>query len=157
MSLYKLVVLIHVLAALAIAASAFGGAVVRAVGKRAPDLAGKVTSLRIALRLVRFFGLPGSAVAGLTGLWMVYVRPELHRAGWAHASIALWVALFSTALLYSLPRLRQTLAAAEASLAAGAPSDELKRLASARAPGIVADLTALGVVVFVVLMVLQPF
>jgi hypothetical protein len=49
------------------------------------------------------------------------------------------------------------LAAGEASLAAGAPTDELKRLAADKLPGIVADLQALGLVLLVLLMAFKPF
>ena len=44
-----------------------------------------------------------------------------------------------------------------ASLAAGAPSDELKRLTAMKAPAIVADLQALSLVLLTLLMVLKPF
>ena len=151
--------LVHVLSALWLSAAAFGGTVVRAAGKRAPDLAGTVHSLRIAHRLVSVFGLPGSIVAGVTGLLLLFYgpRPFGFEPGWVHASVGLWVVLLGLNLFYNFPRLAKTLAAAEASLEAGAPSDELKRLTASKAPGIIADLTALGVVIFVVLMVMKPF
>ena len=156
-SLYLWLKLIHVAAALWLAASAFGGAVVRAVAKRTPDLAGKVVAMRIGARIGMVFGLPGSIVAGLTGIYMVIRAPALLEMGWVHASITLWVLLLAANTLYSIPRGKRMLAAAEASLAAGAPTDELKRLASAKAPGMIADLNALGVLIFLVLMVLKPF
>ena len=151
------VLVVHVLAALWLAVSAFGGSVVRAAGRRAPDLAGKVAALRIGWRLVSIFGLPGSIVAGLTGLYLLDIGGWGFKAGWVHVSVTLWVLLVGLSLLYTAPRLRRTLAAAEASLSAGAPSEEFRRLASARLPRLLADLTALGVVIFVVLMVLKPF
>ncbi|HEX9799902.1 MAG TPA: DUF2269 family protein [Thermoanaerobaculia bacterium] len=151
--------LVHVLSALWLSAAAFGGTVVRAAGKRAPDLAGKVGALRIAHRLASVFGLPGSILAGLTGLLLLFYGPVPWglKPGWVHASIGLWFVLLGLNLFYNFPRLARTLAAAEASLAAGAPSDELERLTASKAPGIIADLTALGVVIFVVLMVMKPF
>jgi hypothetical protein len=79
------------------------------------------------------------------------------KPGWVHASIGLWLVLLGLNLFYNFPRLAKTLAAAEASLAAGAPSDELERLTASKAPAMIADLTALGVVIFVVLMVMKPF
>jgi uncharacterized membrane protein len=82
---------------------------------------------------------------------------QLPRAGWIHASLTLWVLIISINLFYNFPRLRKTLAAAEASLAAGAPNDEFKRLTASKLPARLADLTALAVVIFVVLMVLRPF
>jgi len=151
--------LVHVLSALWLSAAAFGGTVVRAAGKRAPDLAGKVGALRIAHRLASVFGLPGSILAGLTGLLLLFYGPVPWglKPGWVHASIGLWFVLLGLNLFYNFPRLARTLAAAEASLAAGAPSDELERLTASKAPAMIADLTALGVVIFVVLMVMKPF
>ncbi len=151
------IVLLHVLSALWIAASAFGGAVVRATAKRTPELAGKVAALRIGSRLVNVFGLPGSLVAGATGLFLVMQAPAWMKFGWVHVSITLWVLILATNLFYSMPRLKKLLAAAEASLAAGAPNDEMKHLASAKAPGMIADLNAVAVLIFLFLMVLKPF
>lgn len=151
------VLVLHVLSAFWLAVSAFGGAVVRATGRRSPDLAGKVTSLRIGWRFASVFGLPGSIVAGLTGLYLLDLGGWGFKAGWIHVSVTLWILILALNLAYSFPRLKRTLAAAEASLAAGAPSDEFKRLASAKGPRMLADLTAVAVVVFVLLMVLKPF
>ena len=151
------IVLLHVLSALCIAVSAFGGAVVRATAKRTPELAGKVAAMRIGWRLVTLFGLPGSLAAGATGLYLVMQAPELLKKGWVHVSITLWALILATNLIYSMPRFRKMLAAAEASLAAGAPNEELKRLAAAKAPGMIADLNALAVLIFLFLMVLKPF
>lgn len=151
------IVLLHVLSAFWLTASAFGGTVVRAVGRRAPDFAGKIAAMRIGARLAMVFGMPGSIAAGLTGLLLVFRAPAYLQMGWVHVSITLWVVILATNLFYSLPRMKRLLAAAEASLAAGAPSDEFKRLASSKLPARVADLNALAVVIFVVLMVLKPF
>lgn len=152
-----LILVLHVLSALWLAAAAFGGAVVRAAGRRAPDLAGKVTALRIGWRFASIFGLPGSIVAGLTGLYLLDLRGWGFKPGWVHVSVTLWIVILALNLTYSFPRLKRTVAAAEASLAAGAPSEEFKRLASAKGPRMLADLTAVAVVVFIVLMVLKPF
>ena len=47
--------------------------------------------------------------------------------------------------------------ASRAVFAAGGPSDELRHLTAAKLPGILADLSALGIVVLVILMVVRPF
>jgi uncharacterized membrane protein len=154
---YLALVFVHILSALWLATGAFGGAVARAAGKRAPDLAGKVVALRIGGRLAAIFGLPGAFAAGVTGLWLVWINRTYLQMGWVHVSIALWAVLIGTNVLYNFPRLRRTLAAAEASLAAGAPTDELRRLTAAKAPGIIADLNAVGILIFVLLMVFKPF
>jgi uncharacterized membrane protein len=148
---------LHVLAALWLAAGAFAGAVVRAQTRRAPELAARVQGLRIGWRLVTLCAIPGSVVAGLLGVVLVFRLGFGFKPGWVHASVGLWLLLLGVGLFYSAPRLKRMLAAGEASLAAGAPTDELKRLAADRLPGIVADLQALGLVLLVLLMAFKPF
>lgn len=148
---------LHVLAALWLAAGAFAGAVVRAQTRRAPELAARVQGLRIGWRLVTVCAIPGSVVAGLLGVVLVFRLGYGFKPGWVHASVGLWLLLLGVGLFYSAPRLKRMLAAGEASLAAGAPTDELKRLAAAKLPGIVADLQALGLVLLVLLMAFKPF
>ncbi|MBZ0089337.1 MAG: DUF2269 family protein [Thermoanaerobaculia bacterium] len=148
---------LHVLAALWLAGGAFAGAVVRAQTKRAKELPAKVLGLRIAWRLVTVCAIPGSLVAGVLGLAIVGPLGYGFEPGWVHASLGIWLLALGAGLFYSLPWLKKTLAAAEASLAAGAPSDELKRLTAMKAPGIVADLQALSLVLLTLLMVLKPF
>lgn len=149
--------LVHILAALWLATGAFAGAVVRAQGKRASDLPGKVAALRIGRRLITVFSLPGSLLAGLTGLSLLDPMGIGFRQGWVHASLAIWLLILGLGFLYLAPRQKRLLAAAEASLAAGAPSDELARLSAPALPGILADSTALGVVILAALMALKPF
>ena len=148
---------LHVLAALWLAAGAFAGAVVRAQTRRAPELAAKVQGLRIGWRLVTVCAIPGSVVAGLLGVALAFRLGFGFQRGWVHASVGLWLLLLGVGLFYSAPRLKRMLAAGEASLAAGAPTDELKRLAADKLPGIVADLQALGLVLLVLLMAFKPF
>jgi len=151
---------VHILAAIWLAAGAFAGAVARASARRATDLPSRVAALRIGWRLASIFSVPGAVVAGLTGLSVV--TPLGYgfsgtRVGWIHASITLWAILLGIQLFYLTPRLKRTLAAAEASLQAGAPNEQLGRLTASKTPGIVADIVALGIVVLVALMVLRPF
>lgn len=159
-NLTQLILLVHILSAIWLAVGAFAGAVARAQARRSDDLAGRVAALRIGWRLASIFSVPGAIAAGLTGLSVVtpvgyaFSGP---RVGWIHASIGLWALLLATQLFYLTPRLKKTLAAAEASLAAGAPTEDFTRLAAAKLPGILADVVALGIVVLVALMVLRPF
>lgn len=153
----SILIFVHILSALWLAAGVFGGAVVRAAGRREPELAARVAALRIGWRLAAVFGIPGSLLAGGTGLWLLILMPSLFRAGWIHVSITLWVLLLGLNLLYVFPHLRRTLAAGEASLAAGGPTDELKRLAASAAPRLLADLNAVAILIFVFLMSLKPF
>lgn len=148
---------LHVLAACWLAAGAFGGAVVRAQARRTPDLAGKVAALAIGWRLISVMGIPGSVVAGFTGLALLEPLGYGFKAGWIHASLTIWLLMLSLALFYLAPGLKRTLAAGRASLAAGAPTEEFQRLATAKAPRMLGDFVALGVVLLVLLMVLKPF
>jgi len=149
--------LAHVLAALWLAAGAFAGAVVRAQTRRAGSLAERVFGLRLAWRLLAGFTIPGAAVAGVLGVHLVQARGIGWQEGWVHASLGLWALALLLSVLVLAPRVKRTLGAAEASLEAGLPSEELKRLLAARWPGYVADFNALSVVVLTLLMVLQPF
>ncbi len=148
---------LHVISALWLSVSAFGGAVVRAAARRSPELASKVTCLRIGWRLVSVFGLPGSVVSGLTGLALLGPLGYGFRPGWVHVSVTLWLLLLALNLFYNFPRLKRTLVAAETSLVTGAASIEFKRLVSAKGARWLADLNALAVLIFVLLMVLKPF
>lgn len=148
---------LHVVSAFWLGAGSFAGAVARAQGKRATDLAGKTFALRIGWRLASVFAIPGAIVSGLTGLVIATPLGYGFRAGWIHASLTLWGILILLNLFYLAPRLKRTLTAAEASLAAGAPTPELQRLTSAKHPAILADISALGVVLLILLMVLKPF
>jgi uncharacterized membrane protein len=147
---------LHILAALWLAAGVFAGAVVRAQGKRAADLAGKVYGLRLAWRLTRIYTLPGAVIAGLLGFYLVTARGFGFTARWVQISAVLYLLMLAVTLFYLTPRLRRTLAAGEASLAAGAPTPELQSLAGAKLPGILADVNALGIVVLTFLMVFKP-
>ena len=103
--------------------------------------------MRTGWRLATIFGIPGGIVSGLTGLVLLTPLGYGFRPGWVHASMTLWGVLLLLNLFYLAPRLKKTLAAAEASLAAGAPTVELQRLTSAKHPAILAHISALGVVV----------
>jgi uncharacterized membrane protein len=147
---------LHVLAALWLAAGSFAGAIVRAQTKRATELRDKVFGLRLAWRLTTVYTLPGAIVAGLLGFYLVTARGFTFSTRWVQISSLLYLVLLAIALGYLAPRLRRTLRAAEAALAAGGPSDELRRLTASPLPGILADVNALGIVVLTLLMVIKP-
>lgn len=148
---------LHVLAALWLAAGVFASTVVRAQARRAASLAERVVILRIGARLATVFSLPGGIVSGLLGFGLLHPLGYGFRPGWVHASITLWLLMILNGILYLRPNLLRMLAATEASVAAGAPSAELTRLAAAKGPRIAADLNALGLVLLTLLMVLKPF
>jgi len=148
---------LHVLAALWLAAGVFGGAVVRAQTRRAADLAGRVFGLRLAWRMTAVYTLPGAIVAGLLGFYLVSGRGYSFSVRWVQVSVVLYLLMLAVTLAYLVPRLRRTLAAAEASLATGAPTPEFQRLAGDKLPGILADVNAVGVVILTFLMVLKPW
>ncbi len=154
---YALLTVVHVLAALWVGVAGFGGAVLRASIKRAPDLAARISILRAAVRVGLVFGLGGGLAVGLTGLGLAMANPVWLKMGWVHASIGLWVAMLLLNSFYLAPRARRMLAAGEASLEAGGPTEEFKRLAANPVPPWLAELPAVSVVIFVVLMVLKPF
>jgi len=147
---------LHAVAAFWLAAGSFAGAVVRAQTKRAPDLAGKVFGLRLAWRLAVVYIVPGALVAGLLGFYLVTARGYNFGVRWVDVSAVLYLLMLAVTLAYLVPRLRRTLAAGEASLAAGKPTPEFARLAGAKLPGILADVNALGIVVLTFLMVVKP-
>jgi hypothetical protein len=149
-------ILLHILAALWLAAGAFAGAVVRAHVKRATELRDKVNGLRIAWRLTSVYSVPGGILVGLVGLDLV--RRTGHRWSelWVQLSTVLWVYALAVSLFYLRPRLKRTLRAAERALGEGRPSAELAELAAAKLPGILGDVNLVVIVVLTALMVLRP-
>jgi uncharacterized membrane protein len=147
---------LHILAALWLAGGVFAGTVVRAQTRRAGDLAGKVFGLRLAWRLAKIYVVPGAVAAGLLGFYLVTARGFSFRVGWVQISAVLYLFMIAATLFYLTPRLSRTLAAGEASLAAGQPTAEFARLAGAKLPGILADLNALGIVALTCLMTVKP-
>lgn len=149
-------VFFHVLAALWLVAGAFSGAVLRAQIKKAGSLVEKVFGLRTAWRLHLVFTIPGAILVGLLGIDLIARRGYSMRELWIHVSLALYFVLLAVTLLYLTPKLKKTLRAGEASLEAGAATDEFRSLSAAKLPGILADVNALGIVVITLLMVLKP-
>ncbi len=149
-------VFFHVLAALWLVAGSFSGAVLRAQIRRAATLAEKVFGLRAAWRLHVVYTIPGAILVGLLGIDLIARRGYSMSDLWIHVSLALYFLLLAVTLLYLTPKLKKTLRAGEASLEAGAPTDEFRALAAAKLPGILADVNALGIVVITLLMVLKP-
>jgi uncharacterized membrane protein len=148
---------LHMLAALWLAAGVFASTVIRAQARRAATLAERVVILRIGARLATVFSLPGGILAGLLGFGLLHPLGYGFRPGWVHASITLWLLMLLNGIFYLRPNLMRLLAATEASAAAGAATPELQRLAGAKGPRIAADLNALAVVLLTLLMVLKPF
>jgi len=147
--------LLHVIAALWLAAGVFSGAAVRAVTRRAGSVEGRLMGHRIAARLMTLFSAPGAVVSGLLGLVLTMTRGYGFKPLWVHISLTLYLAMLAVTLFYLLPRCRQLLRAAEAAAASGA-SGELDRLSAAKLPGILADLNALGIVILTALMIFKP-
>ncbi len=146
---------LHIVMVFWLVAGSFGGIVVRAQIRRAADLAAKVYGLRLAWRLVRVYTLPGAILAGLLGFYLVTARGFGFSTLWVQISAGLYLYMLASTLFYIVPRLRRTLAAGKASLAAGAPNAELKGLAAAKLPGILADVNALGIILLTAMMVFK--
>lgn len=153
--------LLHILAAIWLAAGAFAGAVVRAQTRRAPSFAEKAFGLRLAWRLAAVFTVPGGIVAGILGIGLVPARGFRFDQGWVSASLAIWLVLIVNGVFILAPRawrLSRAAAAAQGPThVRNEPTAELQRLMAAKWPGILADVNALGIVILVVLMVLKPF
>lgn len=147
---------LHVLAALWLAGGVFAGSVVRAQGRKAKSLGERALALRIAWRLVNVFSLPGAIAVGILGIGLLHPRGWTFSVLWVQVSMTLWLAMLLNGVLYLRPSLRRLLDAAEASVAAGAPTAELTRLAAQSGPRIAAELNALGVVVLTLLMIFKP-
>ncbi len=156
MAMTNLILFFHILAALWLAGGSFAGAVVRAQTRRANDLSAKVFGLRLGVRLGKIYITPGAIVAGLIGFYLVTARGFTFATAWVQASAVLYLLMLGISLFYLMPRLGRTLAAAEASLAAGQPNAELLRLSGAKLPGILADVNSLGIVVLTFLMAVKP-
>ncbi len=147
---------VHILAALWLAAGAFAGPVIRAHVKRAETLRDKVQGLRLGWRLATVFSLPGGILVALVGFDLIVRLGYQLTQFWLLASTLLWLFAYGTAVFYHVPRMRRTLRAGEASLAAGAPTPEFKALTASKLPGILADVNALIIVIITLLMVLKP-
>jgi len=157
-SWYPWLVVFHVLTALWVSVAAFGGTVLRASVRRAPDFAARIAVLRAGLRIGLVFGLIGGLTVGLSGIALALANPAYIRQGWVHAAIGLWLFMLLLNNGFLAPRMRKMLAAGEASLAAGGgPNEEFKRLMAKPVPPWLAELPAVVVVIFVILMVLKPF
>jgi len=155
---YGWLVVLHVLCAIWVSVSAFGGTVLRASVKRAPDFPARVAVLRAGVRIGLIFGLGGGLAVGASGLTLMALNPAWRQARWVHASIGLWLLMVLLNMLLIGPRMRRLLAAGEASLAAGGgPNEEFRNLAANPVPAWLANLPPVAILIFVVLMVLKPF
>src|SRR6187455_1085667 len=96
----NLLLFLHILAALWLAAGVFASTVIRAQAKRAATLAEKVVVMRIGARLAMVFSTPGGIVAGLLGFGLLHPLGWGFRPGWVHASIALWLLMVLNGILY---------------------------------------------------------
>jgi uncharacterized membrane protein len=156
-NLYLWMKVLHVLTAIWVSVSAFGGTVLRAAVKRAPDFPARIAVLRAGVRFGLIFGFGGGITVGVTGLTLLALDPAWRHDTWVHASIGLWLLMLLLNLLLIGPRMRKLLAAGEASLAAGdAPNEEFRKLAANPVPAWLANLPPLAILIFVILMVLKP-
>jgi uncharacterized membrane protein len=100
--------------------------------------------------------LPGALLAGLLGIGLVPMRGFRFSQGWVELSLLIYFVMILVTLFYVAPMLLKTVRAAEASLAAGAPTESFQKLASAKLPSILADVNALGIVILTFLMAVKP-
>jgi uncharacterized membrane protein len=147
---------LHILIALWLVGGLFAGPMVRAQIRRTSDLAQQAFGLRLAWRLTAVFVLPGMFLAGLFGFYLVGALNYPFSMLWVHISAAIWLVLLLVTAFYLTPRARAAARAAEASLKAGSATPEMRKALANKLPGILWDVTALGVVVLTLLMVLKP-
>jgi len=152
---YAWIKLVHVLAALWVAAGIFGSTVVRAQGKRATALPERAMAARLLWRLHVVYSVPGVLLAGLVGFYLVSAGGFRFNELWVMLASMLYLLLFlSTLFLVTPGLLRQKNAAVSLSTGGGAPGAEAAL--GAKLPGILSDVNALLVVVLVLLMVTKP-
>jgi uncharacterized membrane protein len=124
---------LHEIAALWLAAGVFGSVVLRAWLKRN---SGNTAGLALLSRLHTVFSVPGVIVAGVIGFALVVSRWGF-KAGWIHASLALYLVLLVSILFIQLPALKR-----------GAPS---------KLAGVLPHVDATLIVLLVILMAVKPF
>jgi uncharacterized membrane protein len=155
-SLYDVSVAVHVAAALVGFGPTFAYPVVQLAAERR-DPAALPFALAAILRISRTLAVPGAVVVGLTGAYQVAEGPWSLGDAWLAAGIALYAAVFATALGYLVPALRRAEAEARRMAAAGETglSPEYLRIVGGlkRAGAAVAA----GVLATVALMELKPF
>lgn len=149
--------LAHVVAALWMAAGAFPVPALRVQLRATEEPAARLALLRLSWRLHSLFLVPGLLLAGLLGITLLLPMGYGFRPGWVHLSLTLWVLLVGLSLFVVGPHLRSLLAAAETAATQHEAARELDRLLARRAPFLLADLNALGVLLFTFLMVFRPF
>ena len=154
----KWMLVLHVFAAIWLSAGAFASAVVRTQGRKAATLPERVMAMRIGDRLATLFSLPGGIAVGIFGFGLLHPLGYGFAPGWVKVSIALWLILLANGIFFLRPFGKRMLAAAEASLAAGAPTAEMQALlVQAKGRGMALHLNLLGIVVIFLLMMLKPF
>ncbi|MEA2563192.1 MAG: protoporphyrinogen oxidase [Acidobacteriota bacterium] len=124
---------LHEIAALWLAAGVLGSVVLRSWLKRN---SGNTTGLALLARLHTVFSVPGVILAGVIGFYLVVSRWGF-KAGWIHASLALYLVLLVSILFIQLPALRK-----------GTPS----KLAA-----VMPHIDATLIVILVILMAVKPF
>lgn len=124
---------LHEIAALWLAAGVLGSVVLRAWLKRN---GGNAAGLALLTRLHTVFSVPGVILAGVIGFSLVVSRWGF-KAGWIHASLALYLVLLVSILFVQLPALRK-----------GAPS---------KLAGVLPHVDATLIVIMVILMAVKPF
>jgi putative membrane protein len=147
----------HIVAALWMAAGAFGSAVVRAELKRQGEVSTQLILLRLLRRLHRVYLVPGLLGSGVLGIGLLHPLGYGFRPGWVHATLALWLLLVGATLSVAGPHLRDLERAAATALARPEAKADLERLLSKRMPLFLADGNALGILIFSYLMVARPF
>src|SRR4051812_10908194 len=153
---YAWILLLHILAALWLAAGVWGSTVVRAQGRRATALAERLLAVRLLWRMHVVFTLPATVLAGLVGFYLVSAGGFRFQETWVMLAATLYLVMFLLTLFALTPGLaKQKQAAAQAALSTEA-MPRLEQALAAKLPGILSDVNALILLILVVLMVVKP-
>jgi uncharacterized membrane protein len=156
-SLYEVSVAVHVTAALVGFGPTFAYPVIQLAAERR-DPAALPFALAVILRISRTLAVPGAVVVGLTGAYQAAEGPwSLADDAWLAAGIALYVAVFATALGFLVPSLRRAEAEALRMAAAGEPGLSAEYLRIVRGLKVAGAAVGAGVLAIVALMELKPF
>ena len=164
MSLYQVVRLLHISAAMIFVGGLFARQAVRSLTARAPDVAAIVTLTQAAGIVERMLVIPGNLLAIVFGLLVaLWSRAPILGSlqgpyrNWLVTSIVILVVLMPLVPLVFLPRGRLFEAALRDAAAAGRMTPELKECLADPVVRWAHRAEMLGVAAVVVLMVLKPF
>jgi uncharacterized membrane protein len=154
--LYPWLLYLHIAAAFWVTAGVFGSAVVRVQGRRAPTLPERGLAARLLWRLHSLYTLPGMAVAGLIGFYLVSAGGFRFADVWVMAAAFLYLLMLLSTLFAITPALARQRRAAEQASTSQEAVPHLELALADRLPGVLSDVNALIILILAFLMVIKP-